>query len=81
MSRFSPAAPPASLSVVDVVSMLVGIVIGVGIFKAPSLVAANVGSEAAFVGHWLLGGVHPPVPRARPARNPRLPGRGSLFSR
>jgi APA family basic amino acid/polyamine antiporter len=56
MSRSGPAAPSASLSVLDVVSMLVGIVIGVGIFKAPSLVAGNVDSEAAFIGLWLLGG-------------------------
>ena len=57
MPRSKPAAPTASLSVLDGVAMLVGVVIGVGIFKTPSLVAANVGSEAAFIGVWLLGGV------------------------
>lgn len=50
-------APSASLSVLDGVAMLVGIVIGIGIFKTPSLVAANVGSEAAFIGVWVLGGI------------------------
>jgi basic amino acid/polyamine antiporter, APA family len=49
--------PRASLSVLDGVAMVVGIVIGVGIFKTPQLVAANVGSEAAFIGAWVLGGV------------------------
>ena len=49
--------PHRTLSVIDGVAMLVGVVIGVGIFKTPSLVAANVGSEAAFIGVWVLGGI------------------------
>lgn len=49
-------APRASLSVLDGVAMMVGIVIGIGIFKTPSLVAANVGSEWGFLGAWILGG-------------------------
>ncbi len=57
MPPSKPAAPSASLSVLDGVAMIVGVVIGVGIFKTPSLVAANVGSEAAFIGVWVLGGV------------------------
>ncbi|MGE5490077.1 MAG: APC family permease [Actinomycetota bacterium] len=50
------SAPRASLSVLDGVAMMVGIVIGIGIFKTPSLVAANVGSEAGFLEAWILGG-------------------------
>lgn len=57
MANPAPAKPEASLSVIDGVAILVGIVIGIGIFKTPPLVAANVGSEAAFLGVWLLGGV------------------------
>ncbi len=57
MPHTKPAAPSASLSVFDGVAMLIGVVIGIGIFKTPSLVAANVGSEAAFIGVWLLGGI------------------------
>ncbi len=49
--------PRASLSVVDGVAMLVGIVVGIGIFKTPQMVAANVDSDAAFVAVWLVGGV------------------------
>jgi amino acid transporter len=41
----------------DGILMMVGIIIGIGIFKAPQLVALNVGSEAAFIGVWVLGGV------------------------
>jgi amino acid transporter len=32
-------------------------VVGAGLFKSPALVAANVGSDAALFGAWLLGGV------------------------
>ena len=49
--------PRPTLTVFDAVSMIVGIVIGVVIFKAPAIVAANVSSEAAFVGLWLAGGL------------------------
>jgi amino acid transporter len=50
------AAPQPTLSVVDTVALIVGIVIGAGIFKTPSLVAANTGSDAAFLLTWLAGG-------------------------
>lgn len=49
--------PRQTLSTWDGVAFIVGIVIGIGIFKTPSLVASNVGSETAFLGAWLLGGV------------------------
>lgn len=48
--------PVGTLSVFDGIMMLTGIVIGIGIFKAPTLVAANSGSGAAFIGLWVLGG-------------------------
>ena len=51
------AAPRQTLSTWDGIAFIVGIVIGIGIFKTPSLVASNVGSETAFLGAWLLGGV------------------------
>lgn len=47
----------ADLSSLDAIVILVGIVVGIGIFRTPSLVAAQVGSEAAFLGIWLLGGL------------------------
>lgn len=46
-----------SLSVAQASAMLIGIVVGIGIFKTPPLVAANVGSELAFVALWVAGGV------------------------
>lgn len=36
--------------------MIVGIVVGAGIFRSPSLVAANVGSETSFLLLWVAGG-------------------------
>ena len=49
--------PRPSFSLGDAVAMIVGIVIGVGIFRAPAVVAGNSGSEAVFLGLWLAGGV------------------------
>jgi len=57
MTAAAPTAPRATLSVLEGVAFIVGVVIGIGIFKTPPLVAANVGSEAGFIGLWLLGGL------------------------
>lgn len=51
------AGPRPILSVTDGVAIMVGIVVGIGLFKTPPLVAANVGSELAFMSAWVLGGV------------------------
>jgi amino acid transporter len=56
MAEPATAAPRASLSTIDAAAMLVGIVIGIGIFKTPSLVANFVPNETFFIGMWLLGG-------------------------
>ena len=56
MAEPTSAAPRASLSTFDAAAMLVGIVIGIGIFKTPSLVANFVPSETYFIGVWALGG-------------------------
>jgi basic amino acid/polyamine antiporter, APA family len=56
MAEPTTAAPRASLSTLDAAAMLVGIVIGIGIFKTPSLVANFVPDETFFIGVWLLGG-------------------------
>lgn len=59
MTRPVPHAEGAmrpSLTVLQGVAFVVGIVLGVGIFKTPQMVAANAGSEAAFLALWLAGG-------------------------
>jgi APA family basic amino acid/polyamine antiporter len=50
------AVKAGTLSVFGGVMMLVGIVVGTGIFKTPSLVAANSADGTTFIGLWLLGG-------------------------
>jgi basic amino acid/polyamine antiporter, APA family len=50
------AEPVPSLSVKDAVAMIVGIVVGAGIFRTPSLVAANVTSEFSALMLWVAGG-------------------------
>jgi amino acid transporter len=48
--------PQAHLSVFDAVMIVVGLIIGIGIFRAPAIVADNVGSGGMFVAVWLVGG-------------------------
>jgi amino acid transporter len=57
MSTQQSTTPRASLSIGDGIAMMVGLIIGVGIFKLPQLVALNTDSNAAFLGLWVLGGV------------------------
>lgn len=49
--------PRATLGARHVIAIGVGIVIGAGIFRTPSLVAGASGSEAAFLATWALGGL------------------------
>src|SRR4051812_13806597 len=49
--------PKRTLSVTDAIAVVVGIVIGAGIFAFPKMVAGNVPSAGAFVGGWGAGGV------------------------
>jgi APA family basic amino acid/polyamine antiporter len=51
------AAPRPVLSVMDAVALILGVVIGAGVFKTPALVAANAGGEGLFLLAWILGGV------------------------
>ena len=51
------SAPERVLTVKDAIFLTVGIVIGAGIFKAPSIVAGAAGSETLMILAWVLGGV------------------------
>jgi basic amino acid/polyamine antiporter, APA family len=51
------AAPKASLTLPDAVALIVGIVIGAGIFQTPALVADQADSNIAVLLFWLVGGV------------------------
>jgi amino acid transporter len=49
--------PRATLRGRDVLALTVGIIIGAGIFRTPSLVAGASGSEAALLIAWVAGGL------------------------
>ncbi len=50
------AAPRHLLSAPDGILLIVGMVIGAGIFKAPSIVAGNVQGALEFMLVWVAGG-------------------------
>ncbi len=51
----SQSLPSRRLSAADVAVFVLGIVVGVGIFRAPAEVAANTGSDAQFLAVWAFG--------------------------
>ncbi|MGK4922555.1 APC family permease [Bordetella hinzii] len=59
MARAAPDAMNAAprLSVLDAVAVLVGVVIGIGIFGFPPLVAQHASSEAMYIALWSAGGL------------------------
>jgi amino acid transporter len=57
MSSSSDTTLPGTLSVLDVVALTVGVVVGASIFRTPSLVAENAGSPTLAIAVWALGGV------------------------
>ena len=57
LARPRTDTPQQVLGVREAVAIIVGIVIGAGIFKAPALVAGMTGSATWMFSAWLLGGV------------------------
>ncbi len=56
-SSGSAPTPHPVLRAREAVAITLGIVIGAGIFRTPSLVAGSAGSEAAVLAAWVLGGI------------------------
>lgn len=60
-TRSPQAAGPqnltATLGLWDAVAIIIGIVVGTGIFRLPSFVAGNVDTPALFLSLWVAGGV------------------------
>jgi amino acid transporter len=52
----SGAGPAQILSLGDATAIIVGLIIGAGIFKAPSMVASGSGGEIAMILCWIAGG-------------------------
>lgn len=57
MSNPNAAAPRQTLSLTDACAMIVGLIVGAGIFGTPSIVAGAVGGEATLYAVWIIGGV------------------------
>lgn len=58
ISDNSPSSEPKpALGIIDAVALIVGIVIGAGIFSFPSLVAGNSASGTMFLSVWIVGGL------------------------
>jgi amino acid transporter len=51
------AAPRPALSLHDAIGLIVGTIVGVGIFRTPSMVAEHAGSTSIALLAWLAGGV------------------------
>lgn len=49
--------PRPTLGALDLIAMVVGIVIGAGIFRTPALVAGLAGNETLLIATWVAGGV------------------------
>ena len=52
-----PTGPTQQLSLFDSTCIIVGIIIGAGIYETAPTVAANVPGGAGVLGIWLLGGL------------------------
>jgi amino acid transporter len=50
------AAPRQTLSLPDACAMIVGLIVGAGIFGTPSIVAGAVGDTATLLAVWVIGG-------------------------
>jgi amino acid transporter len=57
MNQPPSSGPLRTLSTLDVVCLIIGTVIGAGIFKAPSVVAGQMDSALEFLLIWVLGGL------------------------
>ena len=55
--QHSGAGPAQVLSLGDAAAIIVGLIIGAGIFKTPSIVAGSSGGETAMIIVWIAGGV------------------------
>jgi len=56
-TRHAAAGPRPLLGLRETVALIVGVVIGAGIFKAPAIVAGLSGSAEGMFGMWILGGL------------------------
>ncbi len=51
------ASPKTALTLIDAIALIVGIVIGAGIFETPALVASTTGTNSTVLLAWIIGAV------------------------
>jgi amino acid transporter len=51
------ASPKRSLKTFDIAALIIGTILGAGIFRVPSMVAGQLNNEYFIIGAWLLGGL------------------------
>lgn len=56
-SETQAARPRATLTLFDAITMIVGLIVGAGIFGTPAIVAGAAGSESMMLAVWAAGGV------------------------
>ena len=56
-AAFGASRPGPTLRARDAVAITIGIVVGAGIFRTPSVIAGAAGSEAAVLAAWVAGGL------------------------
>lgn len=56
-TQSTDAKPKASLSVFDACTMIVGLIVGAGVFGTPAIVAGAMGDETLILAVWVAGGV------------------------
>lgn len=56
VQKESTKNPAHTLSTIDIVALIVGTILGAGIFKVPSMVAGQIPNEYFIIAVWLVGG-------------------------
>lgn len=57
MNKTETGHPLKVFNNLSAIAVVVGIVIGIGIFRLPSMVAQNSGSELQYISFWIAGGI------------------------
>jgi amino acid transporter len=57
MKKVDPGHPLKVFNNLSAIAVVVGIVVGIGIFRLPSMVAQNSGSELHYILFWIAGGL------------------------
>jgi amino acid transporter len=57
MNKSDNGQPLKTFNSISAIAVVVGIVVGIGIFRLPSLVAQNAATELHYIGFWVAGGL------------------------